>query len=233
MATAAYLAGRDDEYLNALDRAHREYVRSGERQRATRCAFWVGLRLQLRGEAAQASGRFGRAQRLLEHGATDSAEHGYLLLNIVNRRIASGEADAPLPAASRAAAIGERLAAPDLTALARHLEGRVLIQQGRLPEGLALLDEAMVAVTAGELSPIVTGLIYCSVIEGCHEASELRRARDWTAALTRWCAEQPDMVSFTGRCLVHRAEIMQLHGSWEEALEEARRAAARPGMSRA
>ena len=106
-------------------------------------------------------------------------------------------------------------------------QGQYLMRLGRVDGGLRFLDEAMVAVTTGELSPIVTGLVYCSVIDGCHEASELRRAQEWTAALTRWCAEQPDMVSFTGICLVHRAEIMQLHGSWEDALEEARRAAGR------
>ena len=82
----------------------------------------------------------------------------------------------------------------------------------------------MVAVTAGELSPIVNGFVYCGVITGCQAAYEPRRAREWTAALTRWCEQQPDMVSFTGTCLVHRAEILQLHGDWREALEEARRA---------
>src|SRR5439155_8575974 len=105
--------------------------------------------------------------------------------------------------------------------------GYALVEQGRVAEGLALLDEAMVAVTAGEVSPIVTGLIYCSVIEACQKVYALRRAGDWTAALTRWCDRQPDMVAFTGRCLAHRAEIMQLHGAWPDALEEARRAAER------
>jgi len=166
LAAAAYLTGRDDDYLGALDRAHRAHAKAGAVLRAARCAFWVGLRLQLRGEEARASGWLGRAQRMLERHAADSAERGYLLLTLVDRSIAAGDAAAALEAASRAAEIGERFAEPDLSALARHLQGRVLIQQGRIAEGLALLDETMVAVTAGELSPIVTGLIYCSVIDG-------------------------------------------------------------------
>jgi len=80
-------------------------------------------------------------------------------------------------------------------------------------EGLALLGEAMVAGTRGELSPIVTGVVYCGVIAGCEEAFELRRAREWTDALSRWCDEQPELVAFSGRCRAHRAEIMQLHGA--------------------
>jgi DNA-binding CsgD family transcriptional regulator len=78
-------------------------------------------------------------------------------------------------------------------------------------------------VTAGELSPIAAGLVYCSTISFCQDAHELRRAREWTAALTRWCAQQPDMVAHTGICHVHRAELMTFGGAWEEALGELRR----------
>jgi hypothetical protein len=124
----------------------------------------------------------------------------------------------------RAANIGERFDEPDLIACARHLQGRALMQQGHVERGLALLDEAMVAVIAGELSPLMTGLIYCSVIDSCLQVYALARARDWTSALAQWCAEQPQLVSFTGTCLVHRAEVMQLHGAWPDAIEEARRA---------
>jgi len=112
----------------------------------------------------------------------------------------------------------------DLFCLAVHTQGLTLIRQARVAEGLALLDEAMVAATRGELSPIVTGVVYCGVIAGCEEAFELRRAREWTDALSRWCDEQPELVAFSGRCRAHRAEIMQLHGAWDDALEEAQRA---------
>ena len=97
-----------------------------------------------------------------------------------------------------------------LSAIARHAQGQMLIKTGRVKEGLALMDEAMVAVTAGELSPVITGIVYCGVILALQEVYEVRRAREWTAALTRWCNGQPDLKAFTGRCLVHRAEILQL-----------------------
>ena len=89
------------------------------------------------------------------------------------------------------------------------------------------MDEALVVALAGQLSPIVTGIVYCNTIAFCRDVYEVRHAREWTEALTGWCERQPEMVAHNGLCLVHRAEIMQLQGAWEEALEEARRAAER------
>ena len=88
----------------------------------------------------------------------------------------------------------------------------------------------MVAVTTGELSPIVAGIVYCNTIAFCQDAHEVRRAREWTNALTEWCDRQPDMVAHTGVCLVHRAEVMQLQGAWRAALEEVQQAGERIGQ---
>ena len=221
LATAAYMLGRDDEYVSVLERAHRAQVEGGDLLAAARSAFWLGLQLALRGETGGAAGWNRRAQRLVDRAGRDCVEQGYLVFADGFAQALASDWETGLETARRSAEIAERHGDPDLLALALMDQGHILLRLGRIDGGLRLLDEAMVAVTAGELSPIVTGLVYCTVIDGCHEAYELRRAREWTAALTRWCAAQPEMVSFTGSCLVHRAEIMQLHGSWEEALEEA------------
>jgi DNA-binding CsgD family transcriptional regulator len=220
------MLGRDDD-LRGLERAYHVYLDAGEVLRAARSAFWVGMHLSIRGERGRATGWLDRAQRLVEREGRDCVERGYLLFPRMFQHEAAGDYEAAVATAADAAEIGERFGDADLFALARQDQGILLVRLGRVVEGLGLLNEAMVAVTAGELSPIVSGLVYCGVILGCQDAYELRRAQEWTAALTRWCEEQPDMVSFTGTCLVHRAEIMQLHGAWREALQEARRAGER------
>jgi hypothetical protein len=227
LATAAYMLGRDDAYVSALERAHQAYLDAGTPLRAVRCAFWLGVNFALRGEMGPATGWLGRAQRLVEREEDDCVERGYLLVAGVLRHSAAGDWDAAYAMAADAAAIGERFDESDLIALALFEQGRALIRREQAEGGLALLDEAMVGVTAGELSPIVTGLVYCAVIAACQDAYAMRRAQEWTAALTDWCEQQPDMLAFTGRCLVHRAELMQLQGSWHDALKEARRACER------
>lgn len=227
LATSAYLLGRYDDGVLALDRAHRGQLDAGDAVSAARCAIWLGFGLLDAGEVARATGWFGRARRLLEGEERDCPERGYALVPVVLAQL-DGEYETGFATAAGVGEIGERFDDPDLIAFARYAQGRALLRQGLIEQGLALLDEAMVAVVAGELaSPLFTGLVYCSVIEACQEVYAVGRAREWTDALTRWCAAQPDMVNFTGECLVHRAEIMQLHGAWREALAEARRAAER------
>jgi DNA-binding CsgD family transcriptional regulator len=227
LAMAAYLVGRDDEYLRTLERAYNAHMNAGQCARAVRCAFWLGFRLLMRRETGRATGWLGRAHRLLERTARECAERGYLLLPVVEQRLEAGDFETAYATAADAAAIGERCGDPDLIACARHQQGRIRLQQGQVEIGLTLLDETMVMVTAGELSPLVTGLMYCSVIGACQQVYALDRTLEWTAALTGWCEGQPDLVAFAGVCQVHRAEIMQLRGTWPEAIEEARRAYAR------
>lgn len=228
LGTAAYLIGRTHDGVRALERAHHLQLDAGEPVRAAWCAIWVGFGLVQMTELAQAGDWFGRAQRLLDREQRDCVEQAYLLVPVILQQLGSGQFAAARDTACLAAEAGERFGDVDLTAFALHAQGRALVKQGRVADGLALLDEAMVAVLAGELtSPLFTGRIYCSVIDACREVYELRRGREWTGALAQWCDAQPEMVNFTGQCLVHRSEILQLSDAWPDAIDEARRASQR------
>ena len=223
LAVAAYMLGLDDEQLGALARAHDAHRGDGSRLGAVRAAYWLAVHLTIRGETGRATGWLGRAQRLMEREGGDCVERGYLASADALRCMVAGDWPATRAAAADAVGAGERFGDPDLVALGLIDLGRALIEEGSVDEGLGKLDQAMVAAAAGELSPVATGLVYCSVIEGCHATYELARAREWTVALTDWCAQQPDLVPFTGTCLIHRAEILQIRGAWDEALVEAER----------
>ncbi|HVE46492.1 MAG TPA: LuxR C-terminal-related transcriptional regulator [Acidimicrobiales bacterium] len=231
LATAAWMVGRDDDVVSALERAQRLHVERGVPLGAVKCHFSLYINLALRGEMGAADGWISRSHRLVAGQEQDCLEHGWLQVPVAFENLeGTGDFDAAYDAAGTAADLGARFHDTDLHVFAVHMQGHARIQQGRVAEGLRLLDEAMVSVAAGEVSPVLTGLIYCSVIGGCHEAFALRRAHEWTMALSRWCADQPDMVAFSGQCLIHRAEILQLHGTWRDALQEARRACERFGL---
>lgn len=224
LAAAAYMVGREEACQDAWTAAHHAWLRRGEVERAARCAFWQALGLFFRGDLAPAMGWVARGGRLLEDSRGDSVERAWLRMLKALPLLFEGDADAACPSFVEAAEMADRFADADASMFARLGHGYSLILQGRVAEGMALLDEAMVAVTADEVAPILAGIAYCQVIALCQSAFDLRRAREWTEALTRWCDSQPGLVPFRGNCLVHRCEIFQLQGAWTDALDSARRA---------
>jgi len=226
LATSAYLVGRDLEFQQLHERLHRAHAeRVTTRTHAARCAFWLALTSLFRGERGHANAWIARGRRLIE--GLDCVEHGYLSVPAIEQQLRSGRFTEAHALAAEAVGIGERFADVDLISVARHVQGRALIQQGHVLTGLGRLDETMLAVVGGEVSPIMTGLLYCSVLEACRQVYAFDRAQEWTAAFARVCEQQPEMVAFTDTCLVHRAEIMQFRGAWPDAMAEASRACAR------
>jgi DNA-binding NarL/FixJ family response regulator len=224
LGTAAYLIGRDSESDECLVRLHNEALGRGDEVLAARAAFWLAFSLWNRREHARGAGWLSRGRRLLDEGHHDCVEQGYFLLLPAIETMFGGDPASAYNTMSRVAEIADRFGDVNLNALVRLCQGQALIMQGQTTAGTSLFDEVMVAITTGEVSPVVSGLTYCAVIETCSEIFDLRRAQEWTAALSRWCEAQPDMIPYRGQCLVRRAEIMQLHGEWPNAMREVERA---------
>jgi DNA-binding CsgD family transcriptional regulator len=220
LATAAFLAGDADESVRAMQAGYQDRIKNDDALGAVRFAFWLGFLLNTRGEMAVGGGWVARAARLLENQPEDIVERGYLLIHEFFQHLFRGDFARAEETAARVVQTGRRFQDADLVAQGLNCQGRIMIYSGRVPEGLALLDEAMVGISAGEVSPIIAGSVYCSMIEACQELSDFSRAASWTIALTRWCDEQPSLVPFTGQCSLHRGQIMRLRGAYDEALAE-------------
>ncbi len=216
LAIAANLTGRDDACAEAWERAHHGHREAGDAPAAARCAFWAAFVLLLRGQVARAGGWFARAERAAED-AGECAASGLLVVPAFLEALEAGAAEAASSMADRIVAIAHRCDDADVLALGLLCQGEAAVALGDVASGMRLLDDAMVSVTAGEVSPIPAGIVSCGVIEACVDAFDLRRAAEWTAVLTEWCEQQPDLVPFRGQCLVHRSQVLQARGAWPDA----------------
>jgi DNA-binding CsgD family transcriptional regulator/tetratricopeptide (TPR) repeat protein len=225
LGTAAYLAG-DPCWQAAWTRAHQVLRDRGELARAVHSAFWLVLGHFNAGEMALGAGWLARGQRLVDELGDDCVEAGYLLLPGAIEAC-DRDPETSLVTFRRALALGERFGDMDLVVLARHGEARCIIVLGDARRGMALLDEILVAVTAGEVSPIVAGDTYCGAIEACQLTFDVQRAREWTSALNRSYETQPGLEAFRGQCLIYLSVINQTRGDWPGALDVAAQACRR------
>jgi DNA-binding CsgD family transcriptional regulator len=226
LGLTASLVGKDEECEQHLSQAFRQAADSGDDATALRAAFWASFALSNRGETARADGWAERARRLVaprREGKARSVETCTVVLLEALLALRDGRTDlAPHFAeiAEHAAALRE----PDLEALAAMGEGFCVVLGGDVPAGMRRLDEVMLSVTDGEVHPMAAGLVYCAMLDACRSTLDLRRSAEWTAALSRFCEDQPDLVPYRGQCLVHRVQVMQMRGVWNDAAEEAERA---------
>jgi hypothetical protein len=164
------------------------------------------------------------AQRLLDEGHYECPERGLLQVLVARSHLKESNDTALCDICAEAAALGDRFGDAELKSFGRLAGGQAQAKSGAIAAAVTLFDEAMVTVTTHDVSPIAVGIVYCATIEACCEIMDPARAREWTIALSEWCAEQPDLVAFRRHCRVHRAEMFRLCGEWPAALEEALRA---------
>jgi DNA-binding CsgD family transcriptional regulator len=215
LGEAAHWLGRPDESIVAYAEAYRLHRDAGDDRQASLSALLIACHLRFQGAGVEADGWLARCVRLLSV-VEEGPEHGYPL-HLEIPPLLAVDPVAAVASARRMQHLGGRFGDESLVALGAYYEGRVLVKQARVREGLAMLDEAMLAALSDELKPIWTGVIYCGLLEACHELVDLRRAQEWTEAMSRWCAPLPPASLYPGICRVHQVEILDLRGAWEDA----------------
>lgn len=224
LSDAEWWLGHIDAAVELGEVAFREYLRAERPREAAIAAMGIAISHFLRGDETIGSGWMSRATRLLADVPEETPEHGYAIYILqVESQFGAGDPAEVIEAAQRVQEIGRRHRDPNLVAAGMLGEGRTLVRHGDVAQGMALLDEAMVAVLADELSPDWAGNIYCNIMVACHELADHRRAAQWTDATERWLETMPVAVLFRGVCRVHRSQVHQLRGAWERAEQDALR----------
>lgn len=219
LAQSAWWVGRPETAREAWERAYTLHAKAGDRLAAANAAAQLAFNLLGSGLPSVLNGWVNRAERLLQ-GAPERPVHGLLAVVRGMTAFTGGDLDTAAVAGRRTLELGTAFGIPDLQAMGLHLEGRALVAKGRVEEGMALLDEATAAAVAGELSPQVTGRVYCSTVSACWGVADYRRASEWTDAAELWCRRRA-INGFPGVCRLHRAQIHKLRGRWREAEAEA------------
>ncbi len=222
LAEANWWLGRLDECIEARSQAFARFEAAGESMRAGECAVWLYEHHMIKAKPSIGGGWLRRARRALAT-ASRSAAFGALLLREAEVSHGTGDLAGAKRRADDALALARELGSVDLEAQALQTIGRILIDGGDPTEGLGHLDEAMLLVVEGRLTPYTTGKVYCSLISACEQLGDLRRAAEWTEATSRWSAKHP-LAMWPGICRVHHASLLQLRGDWDEAQREAQRA---------
>jgi class 3 adenylate cyclase/tetratricopeptide (TPR) repeat protein len=222
LAEATYWSGHPDQTVEALERAYGAYLEEGDRSAAAMAAFRVGEQHGMRMEMSQAMGWAARVERLAAEDP-DWPVHGWMMWMRGLIAWFEGDLEGAISQYDRAIEFGARTGDRNLQVMSIHDKGHALCLLGKVTEGLALLDEAMVSVVGGELVPHAAGYVYCGMIGVCSKLGDYRRAAEWTEATLRWC-ERQSVPAFPGVCRVHKAELLRLRGSLTRAEEEARMA---------
>lgn len=225
LAEASWWIGETDDALAAGEQAAAAYIAQGRNAEAARAAVQVAELYGWRLQSSLASGWSRRAASLLE-GLEETPALGHL------RRLESVHASGSdeglrlaLELAIEVQGIGDRTGDRDLEMLGLHDRGRYTVSLGEAELGMAMMEEALVSAVARELSPRVTGRIFCNTIEVSASTADYKRATEWSDQTMRWCETVGGGGGYPGACRVRRSEFMRLRGAWPAAEVEANRAA--------
>jgi tetratricopeptide (TPR) repeat protein len=229
MGFALWWLGRHDLIIKRFEQAYNTFVTEGDSQGAASAALELA-ELHAHSLAPDVSaGWVKRAERLLE-GDEDSSARGYLLRWQAVKAFEQGnDLDLAISLSEKVAEIGRAKMDGNLEVLALQDQGRFLVAAGRLDEGMPLMDEAMIAAVAGDVTPINVGRSYCNMLAVCDQTGDVRRAAEWSKAAEEWCQES-ESSPYPGICRIFKAEVMWLNGDWVGAESEVLQASGELGL---
>ncbi len=237
--TAYFLRGAIDYMDDRLEDACRDWEAAfqgfrdrGELARAARAAMGLAeLHAGSLGHEAAGQGWLGRARRLLDR-VGPCVEHGWFEIALL--ACTRPNVDDLLESADRALELALEYGDPDLEVRALADSGLALVSQGRMREGFARLDEALAAITGGQLrDPSVAGFAFCSMLSSCDRSGDLRRAEEWNRLIDELVLDRlggRPRVLHT-HCRVAYGSVLLCVGRWQEA-EEVMLEALGPNASR-
>jgi tetratricopeptide (TPR) repeat protein len=219
LGEVAYAAGELDVTIAVWERAHAACMQAGDQVAAAGAAVRVAMHLLFdTALMAPVRGWLARAERLLD-GRDATPAHAWLAVVRAYERMLTGDLPGARQWARQAVDVGSECD-PAAAAIGRVAAARLLILDGDVKQGLALLDQAGMATVSGDLDPLSTGVVYCELVCALQGLALYDVAEEWTEAMERWC-ETNAIGSLHGRCRVHRAEILRLRGSCHEAETQA------------
>jgi DNA-binding winged helix-turn-helix (wHTH) protein len=217
-AFAAQCAGRLMDAIDPLERAAAAYSALNEPEAAARANLLLA-RIQLEAqETAIARGCLARAESLLQNRPL-CEQHGHLEWVTARYCCYVGDLQATLKHAEAAIKIGRQLDDSDLLTIGTLYYGIAIQATGETQRGLQKQDEAAAAVLAGDVSPLIGGIVYCGLIAGCCNTGDWPRAGQWTTSFRRWC-NRMQLSTFAGSCILHRAEVYAACGDIHSARKE-------------
>lgn len=225
LGTAAEWLVDADTLFGARERAYRLYRERGSARDAARVAIQLGWDYRIfRGEPAVATGWLQRAHDLLE-GLDPAPEHGWLALREASVLLGGGQLTAARELTAEAAALGRSLFDLDLEMTALALGGLVLVNEGRVAEGMRRLDGTAAAVLGGDMRDL-SAISYacCYLIFACERVRDFARAGQWCERLAAFCERYGSQPLFSV-CRTHYAGVLVSRGMWSEAEQELRLAA--------
>jgi LuxR family transcriptional regulator, maltose regulon positive regulatory protein len=217
----------DDDRLtfDSRERAYRLYRERGDVGSAARVAAWHAFDcLAFRGEPAVANGWLQRAHSLLDD-LEPGPDHGWLAFHEGHVAISVEEDTATAKRlAARALELARAFGVHDLEMLALGLEGRALVSEGNVDDGMRRLDESTAAALGGEVKLLVcSAWTCCYLITACERVRDIDRAGQWSVRVAEFCEQHGIGLPF-GYCKANYGAVLTWQGHWDEADRELRAA---------